>query len=406
MRPLIDQEAPQKPRGPKFFMHEADFIAAHKKYTSKYPKLKDIFILLEHAFDTYRNDFYRLEDLTIGFLHAVNQSLSTSTPSRTIGQNRQATRENAYTHWRQVSGNPQNMWLLLSSRIPQDFYDEITEIARQILNEIPDIPGQEPEDKFFFGGAYGHPLGYDVLMNINHIVIPIKHVSYIAEKIIHELIAQKTWSNLAGLSVLRKTELWGTLYVEADSILLEALSMWLGLFESPTLPDVLDMAPHENIHLDLSLLKKGIEEFVQLELALAAEDYRCIIDTLGSSTEKHIVEEIHPKTKKKNKIRTSRTIIGRLDDPEYTIFSGHYQLLGIQFFAEHTLPLHTWSKKYKDYLCLLNLLHLKKGLKKSEIMNEADIKKSLAEPPKEDIEKSQAIRRRLGALLRIPQEKI
>lgn len=90
-----------------------------------------------------------MEDLTIGFLHTVTQSLSTAQKQYNSRDERNL-REPVYKRWHELIRHTGNAGLLHSGLIPQDFYEEITEIARQILNEYPDIPGEEPRDPIFF----------------------------------------------------------------------------------------------------------------------------------------------------------------------------------------------------------------------------------------------------------------
>lgn len=132
------------------------------------------------------------------------------------------------------------------------------------------------------------------------------------------------------------------------------------LFEKNILSGLLEKNLHDCIDVDMQVFRSGIEEFVDLRLDLIRENYRAVLDRLGSRNEKQIVEVIDERTKKKKRIKQSVQIIGRLDDSDYILFSGHYHLLGLQFFTTNEMPQQTWSNKYKDYLCLMNLFHLKK----------------------------------------------
>ena len=164
-------------------------------------------------------------------------------------------------------------------------------------------------------------------MKLEKTTVPIWFLEYLCEKIIQELIAEKVWEKNMQTKEIINSEIGNFEEIQTKIIIRDSLVMCILLFEAEHIAHSIEKNTHDSIEIDMKILKSGIEEFVDLRLDLIRENYRAIIDRLGTKMEKHMIKSENTSIKKNKRKKELVQIVGRLDDPNYLLFTGHYYLL-------------------------------------------------------------------------------
>jgi hypothetical protein len=116
----VPHQYTQVPKCDTYFVSTEKFQENLKRYTQEYPQLERLFSELETVQATQRAEFHALLELGIGFLRSVDINDS--------------------ERWEVVSRQRWNYQVLTHTRVPQEYYATLLEVANAIRNKYFEQP--------------------------------------------------------------------------------------------------------------------------------------------------------------------------------------------------------------------------------------------------------------------------
>lgn len=176
--------------------------------------------------------------------------------------------------------------------------------------------------------------------------VPPSFIGFVLDFSIAHLLKIDAWANEPQEEYIPTTD-GGRIRLQTREYITYGLAIAKTIFTDAEIPLIDPLNTRTLVDFNFDFFCRALEEYVDIRLDLIRNNYRAVIDRFASRTEKD------------KKTREKINIIGRLDDPNYALFSNHYNTLAIEFLTTHTMPVDRWSKNAKDFQTLQNLFFQK-----------------------------------------------